>query len=428
MSTNTKLTILTASSGSTQPSQFPRGWRGYDRPPIAVGRERPAADEQIRTAFSELNRRPQSMLVLDNLATPAALAPPLLPDYVTEDLRSGSSSQRGGTISAPFRPSRSKSSREPALRLLLRHPSRPPVLDHSHPDREHARAIARMLGRLPLAIELAGAYLGKFSGDVSLESYRDGLRSVGALQTLDADASELTEADLRRAHDPAVAATIGEQWAALEDESSRQLLRIASLFPESSAVPIARLGLLAGLSDEAIPGKPSRLRRAVKLLDDGCLVDRLEGDQVRLHPLIREFACGVTSRDEIDIFLQSCLDRTATSFEHFPTLEAQNLRRGIDALQEDLVALLELCPPSEPGRGARLQSLLGLLQREAHNLRVSDQASGSTQFAQQVRNRAFLLGIKPLQISAEKRLAGTLIRTFDFAGWRAGNRRISFVR
>ena len=143
---------------------------------------------------------------------------------------------------------------EPALRLLLRHPSRLAGLDPSHPDHEHARAIARMLGRLPLALELAGAYLGKFSGDVSLAGYREGLRSDGCLATLDADAAELTEADLRRVHDPAVAATISEQWASLRDESARLLLRVASLFPESSAVPIARLGLLAGLADEATAG------------------------------------------------------------------------------------------------------------------------------------------------------------------------------
>ena len=77
---------------------------------------------------------------------------------------------------AGSRASRSRSCpRKPALRLLLRHPSRRAALDPSHPDHEHARAIARMLGRLPLALELAGAYLGKFSGDVSLEDYREGL-------------------------------------------------------------------------------------------------------------------------------------------------------------------------------------------------------------------------------------------------------------
>ena len=185
-----------------------------------------------------------------------------------------------------------------------------------------------------------------------------------------------------------MAATIGEQWAALEDESARLLLRVASLFPESSAVPIARLGLLAGLADEARPGRLSPLRRAVKRLDDGCLVERLEGDQVRLHPLIREFAAGRTSRDQVDDFRCECLERAATALEHFPTLEALNARRGVDALQEDLIAILELCPPSASDLGARLQALLRLLQREAHNLRVGDQGSEPTLFAQQVRNRA----------------------------------------
>jgi len=393
-------------------------WADNDRP----------RDEQIRATFSELNRRPQSMLVLDNLANPAALAIPILPDCVTEHLRCRllfttrrHDLGRFAGVEVTILPE------EPALRLLLRHESRQSALDSSHPDHEHARAIARMLGRLPLALELAGAYVGKFSGDVSLESYREGLRSVGALAMLDADAAELTEADLRRAHDPAVAATIGEQWAALEDESSRLLLRVASLFPESSAVPIARLGLLAGLSDEAMPGRPSLLRRAVKQLDDGSLLERLEGDHVRLHPLIREFASGATSRDEVDAFLQGCLDRASTSFEHFPTLEAQNLRRGIDALQEDLIAILELCPPSASDLHARLQSLLGLLQREAHNLRVNDEGSGRTPFAQQVRNRALLLGIRALQFTAEKRLTA-LARPHFRLCWMASRESPSLIR
>ena len=221
-------------------------------------------DEQIRAAFKALNCRPHALLVLDNLPDPAAIALHLLPDCVPEDLRCRvlfttrrHDLGRFAGIEVTVLPE------EPALRLLLRHPSRREALDPSHADHEHARAIARMLGRLPLALELAGAYLGKYSGDVSLEAYREGLRSDGALATLDADAAELTEADLRRVHDPAVAATISEQWASLHDESARLLLRVASLFSESTAVPIARLGLLAGLGDEARPGRRSPLRRAV---------------------------------------------------------------------------------------------------------------------------------------------------------------------
>jgi WD40 repeat protein len=379
-------------------------WLATDHRLKWVENNRPR-DDQVREAFAALNRRPQALLVLDNLREPAALAAPLLPDCVPEDLRCRllfttrrHDLGRFAAVEVTILPMSA------ALRLLLRHPSRQAAIDPEHPGHEHARAIARMLGRLPLALELAGAYLGKFSGDVSLEDYREGLKSVGALGTLDADAAELTEADLRRVHDPAVAATIGEQWAALEDESSSLLLRVASLFPESFAVPIARLGLLAGLTGEARPGRPSPLRRAVKRLDDACLIERLEADRVRLHPLIREFAARQISPDEVGDFRRECIERAAAALEHFPTLDALHVRRGVDGLQEDLIAILELCLPSASDGGARIQALLRLLQREAHNLRVEDQGMGSTLFAQQVRNRAFLLGISPLQSTAEQRL------------------------
>ena len=311
--------------------------------------------------------------MLDNLPDPAAIALHLLPDCVPEDLRCRvlfttrrHDLGRFAGIEVTVLPE------EPALQLLLRHPSRVAALAPAHSDHEHARAIARMLGRLPLALELAGAYLGKYSREVSLEDYREGLRSDGALATLDADAAELTEADLRRVHDPAVAATISEQWASLRDESARLLLRVASLFPESTAVPIARLGLLAGIDDEARAGRRSPLRRAAQRLVDACLVERLEADQIRLHPLIREFAYGQTSPEQVDQFRSQCLALATRTLEHFPTLEALHVERGVDGLQEDLVAFLELCPTSDSDLAARLQLLLRLMQREAHNLRGCD--------------------------------------------------------
>ena len=231
-----------------------------------MGQNEQPRDEQIRAAFTALDCRPHALLVLDNLLDPTAIASNLLPDCVPEDLRCKvlfttrrHDLGRFAGIEVTVLPE------EPALRLLLRHPSRHEASAPSHPDHEQARAIARMLGRLPLALELAGAYLGKYSNDVSLEEYRQGLKSDGALATLDADATELTEADLRRVHDPAVAATIGEQWASLRDESARLLLRVASLFSESTAVPIALLGLLAGIGDEARPGRRSPLRHGTAI-------------------------------------------------------------------------------------------------------------------------------------------------------------------
>ena len=75
-------------------------WAESDRP----------RDEQIRAAFVELNRRPNALLVLDNLPDPAALAVPVVPDCVPEDLHAGCCSRPGGTTWAGSRGSRSQSS------------------------------------------------------------------------------------------------------------------------------------------------------------------------------------------------------------------------------------------------------------------------------------------------------------------------------
>ena len=121
-------------------------------------------------------------------------------------------------------------------------------------------------------------------------------------------------------HDPAVAATIGEQW----DVASGRVGPTAA--PGREPVPgigrgaDPRLGLLAGLARRSTAGTASPLRRAVKRLDDACLVERLEADQVRLHPLIREFAARQTSANEIETFISHCLERAAASLEVFRRL------------------------------------------------------------------------------------------------------------
>lgn len=91
--------------------------------------------------------------------------------------------------------------------------------------------------------------------------------------------------------------------------------------------------------------------------------------------MIREFAAHQISPDQGDEFRRQCLERAVAALEHFPTLEVLDFQPGMDALQEDLIAILKLCLPSTSDLGARLQSVLRLLQREAHNLRVGDQGT-----------------------------------------------------
>jgi WD40 repeat protein len=371
------------------------GWAGSDLP----------RDQQIRAAFEELSRRTRGLLVLDNVPVPAVLAAPVVPECVPEDLPCRVLfTTRWHDLGRFTGVEVTVLSEVPALRLLCRHPSRLPALDPVHREHEHARAIARMLGRLPLALELAGAYLGKFSGDVTLADYRAGLRSDGALATIDADAAELSEAHLRRVHDPAVAATIGEQWASLEDDSARLVLGVAAMFPESRAVPISQIGLLSGLSDDARPGRLSPLRRAIKRLEDACLIERLEAAQLRLHLLVREFARRQTPAGTYDAFRSGCLLRAAGLLEHYPTFESLHRQRGVDAAQEDMIALHGLCAATDAEASSRLHALLRLLQREAHILRGEPQEEPGALFTQQVRNRAFLENIDALRSGADAAL------------------------
>ena len=68
-----------------------------------------------------------------------------------------------------------------------------------------------------------------------------------------------------------------------------------------------------------------------------------------------------------------------------------------------------------------------LLQREAHLLRGGDPANQPVLFAQQVRNRAFLLGIEPLRSQAESWL-GTSGKLHALLLWRASRESPALVR
>jgi hypothetical protein len=144
---------------------------------------------------------------------------------------------------------------EPALQLLLRHDSRQAVRDHpDHPERPEAQAICRLLGWLPLALELAGAFLAEWP-DIPLAGYRQRLEKKGCLPTLDAEAEKLAAVNFQPIHAAAVAATLKAQWDALRqsDEAVRLLFRVAGQFAESAAIPTAMLGLFAGCAMLANP-------------------------------------------------------------------------------------------------------------------------------------------------------------------------------
>ena len=97
-----------------------------------------------------------------------------------------------------------------------------------------------MLGGLPLALEIAGAHLGRQPG-ASLAAYRQDLLQRGALAVVDDRRGGVRDTDLGTRHAAAVAATLAEQWEGLSEEA-RLLLRAAGQLPEAATIPRGTAG------------------------------------------------------------------------------------------------------------------------------------------------------------------------------------------
>jgi WD40 repeat protein len=387
-------------------------------------------DRQLRAAFDELNRRPAALIVFDSLDDPAQLDRPVgfeaSPSTIACRLLFTTRRHDLGRfepVEIPVLPE------GPARRLLLRHQSRQAVRDDpDHPERPEAESICRLLGRLPLALELAGAFLAEWP-DVSLAAYRERLQKEGCLPTLDDEAAHLAAVDFQPIHAAAVAATLRTQWDALRpgDDASQLLFRVAGQFAESAAIPVAALGLLAGLPAAQKPGHPSPLGRALRRLRDVRLVEELLGHRIRLHPLVREFAAALTPPAETAAFCHACARRVVQAFEDVSAWEDFARSDGIHRLEQCLTAAQAFAAHRDDGVGEAIGSMLRLVRREAHHLRECDVQRQPNAFAQQVLFRAVTFGEESLAGAAERRL-GQLARPCLLLRWRTLNESPALVR
>ena len=362
--------------------------------------------DQIRASASYLND-PGTLVVIDNLFDPAALDIPLAEELTLSKLPCQVLFTSRRNVKKFHSLKLERLASEFALKILLRHESRRPIIDPTHAEHKEAEAICNLLGDLPLLLEVAGAHLGRWP-ERPLAAYREDLIKRGALGVIDDPRARLRQDLMPSVHEAMVTAILTSQWVDLKTDEARLLLRVAALLAESSILPIARLGLLAGLSDkdETFFGAPLEL--ALNELQDASMLEQLQRGDIRLHPLVRDFAARQTS--DPGAFRQSCAANLLTAYEDAATLERHCIKRGVDMVQEDIVMAIDLLPstsvlPESIDLKTRLRNLARLLQLESNNLRVYQSTDEPFFPAQQIHNRSLMMGIEAVVKSFDALLA-----------------------
>ena len=269
-----------------------------------------------------------------------------------------------------------------ALQLLLRHPTRQPVIEPKHNDHAWARIICITLGYLPLAIELAGAYLGKYD-EISLQDYRYRLLDEGAMETV--DDTELRPEDMPTRHDTAINATLKLSWEAIQGDPDAQLaLKAAGQLHEGELISTHLLNLLTKLKLETKPGHPSPLGRTLKKLFEFSLIEELSTENLRLHPLVFAFVSHLAEDD----FRIQMADRLTKTFCEINLLNRAIINFGVDAVLANVRTGLWLYGNYASENKEELCLLDKLLDREAHYTRDWKHATQPGFITQQLYNRA----------------------------------------
>lgn len=176
-----------------------------------------------------------------------------------------------------------------ALHLLLTHkPALLPLAlqeNTSDPQAKAARAICQYVDYLPLALTLLRDLLQ--DDYLTLSHIAEQLQQRGAFEiTRDFDETEAR-----------LFTTFLLSWNKITDLGAQHLFKLAAYFPEATAIPLWLLGLAAGLGETGNT-RLEPLGRARTQLQRWSMIEVLTDEQIRLHPLIREFGRQLVTHDE----------------------------------------------------------------------------------------------------------------------------------
>ncbi|MDC0679321.1 AAA family ATPase [Sorangium atrum] len=356
----------------------------------------PEAERQLRLVAAldaYLRARPEALVIFDYVENPADLGTDRAAGLVPANLgcRVLVTTRRRDalfeSIDVPVLPE------DAAVKLLLsKRRAREPA-----DDPKVAGRICRRFGAMPLAIELAAAFLGK-NPAISLAGYARRMEKYGLLRAT--DTTGVTPEELAMRHEATVKATLQSQWDALENADAREVLKTAALLEVAADIPQARLSLLTGLASEAEEGFPIPLHDALREISALSFVEPMRGrDVVRLEPLVWEFVKQKIEAPEA--FAATCGERLGEALWELDRLHKEVAKRKIDEVLTDLRIGIKLA--GEPGR-ARLEALSRPLDRESSILRRWDPEKAPEFLLQQLRNRCLDMGIGEIRTRAEAKL------------------------
>src|SRR5712692_206466 len=157
-------------------------------------------------------------------------------------------------------------------------------------------------------------------------------------------------------------------WERVHDEVARRLFLLSCSFPEATPISLWLLGLATGLGENAESFEP--LGEACLQLQAANLFERLSGEQVRLHPLVREFGRRLVAaqNDRGTTLATTAIERLATAFADLNALERRTQRQGYWGCLEQVRAARDYAVLLHAGQAVALTRIERWLDRESYLL------------------------------------------------------------
>ncbi len=268
-----------------------------------------------------LAQHPDALLILDNVEN-TDLVQTALPTLAGEEARCTLlyTSRNTVTPSGVKKHIVERLPVEGALTLLLTH--RPALLPNaliaktSDAEAQAARAICQYVDYLPLALTLLR--------DLLQDEYLTPTHLSKQLQQR--GAFEITQSD--NESEARLFSTFRLSWDKIRDAGAQRLFKLAAYFPEATAIPLWLLGLAAGLGETGNTALEP-LGRARRQLQNWSMIEVLTDQQIRLHPLLREFGRRLVVHDEQEnTLLQEAGKHLIDEFTDINRLEKRALEKG----------------------------------------------------------------------------------------------------